>query len=201
MYNTSSKLYRVWTTMKQRCRDPKATGYKNCGGKGIKVCSEWQSFFNFAEWASNNGYSEGKSLSRIDLNKDYCPENCNWVSKNKSLSKARKALREKEDKEQLRRSYYYKGKYRTITELSEITGISFSILYNRLFTRGMEVSEALTFTNTATMYYYEGKLKTLREWAEVTGISYSALYTRLVRLNWEVSKAFTTPVRVKSTKR
>ncbi|WNO29797.1 hypothetical protein [Bacillus phage SDFMU_Pbc] len=187
--------------MRQRCRDPKSTGYSSCGGKGIQVCSEWQSFSNFADWASSNGYSEGKSLSRVDLNKDFCPENCKWISKDKSLSRARKALRRKEDKEQLRKNYYYKGKYRTITELSELTGISFSILYDRLFSRGMEVSEALTFTNSATMYYYDGKLKTLREWAEVTGISYSALYTRLVRLNWEVSKAFTTPVRVKSKKR
>ncbi|AGB62616.1 hypothetical protein [Bacillus phage phiAGATE] len=201
MYNSNSKLYRVWTTMRQRCRDQKATGYSSCGGKGIQVCSEWQSFSNFAEWSSSNGYSEGKSLSRVDLNKDFCPENCNWISKDKSLSKARKALRRKEDKEQLRKNYFYRGKYRTITELSEITGISFSILYDRLFSRGMQVSEALTFTNSATMYYYDGKLKTLREWAEVTGISYSALYTRLVRLNWEVSKAFTTPAKVKSKKR
>lgn len=51
-----SRLYNVWIGMRQRCNDPLHKSYKNYGGRGIKVCTEWNNFELFEEWAIQNGY-------------------------------------------------------------------------------------------------------------------------------------------------
>lgn len=91
----NTKLYDVWEGMKQRCSNPKHTGYKYYGARGIKVCKEWKDNFKiFYEWATNNGYKQGLSIDRIDVNGDYTPSNCRWVTmaeqnKNKRKNKIR----------------------------------------------------------------------------------------------------------------
>ncbi len=81
-----SRLYHVWCDIKGRCDNPKRENYARYGGKGIKMCREWaESFQAFKEWALENGFREestGKEMSidRKDSNKDYCPENCQWIS-------------------------------------------------------------------------------------------------------------------------
>lgn len=72
--------YRTWVGMRQRCSNPNNPKYKRYGGRGIKVCDEWNDIKSFQEWSLSNGWKEGYSIDRIDNDGDYCPNNCKWVS-------------------------------------------------------------------------------------------------------------------------
>ena len=76
-----SSLYRVWVNMKSRCNDPNAKYYPDYGGRGIKVCPEWESFEVFQAWASTSGYREGLTLDRQNNSSGYQPDNCRWVGR------------------------------------------------------------------------------------------------------------------------
>ena len=81
-----TKLYRIWTAMKQRCENEHDHNYFRYGGRGITVCSEWEAFEPFEKWALSNGYVEGKyDLDRTDNDKGYCPENCRFISHKDNL--------------------------------------------------------------------------------------------------------------------
>ena len=66
--------------MKSRCYNQKDISYKNYGLRGIKVCTEWLNYNNFAEWSLKNGFEEGLELDRIDTNDNYKPSNCRYIS-------------------------------------------------------------------------------------------------------------------------
>lgn len=74
------KLYHVWYGVKRRCYSPKDISYCRYGGRGIRVCDEWQRYEAFRDWALANGYREGLSIERIDFNGNYEPSNCTWIS-------------------------------------------------------------------------------------------------------------------------
>lgn len=79
--DTGTRLHRIWKTMKCRCFNKQHPTYKWYGAKGIKICEEWlNSYSTFKEWCMNNGYTDSLELDRIDVNGDYCPSNCRWVT-------------------------------------------------------------------------------------------------------------------------
>lgn len=77
---SSTKIYRVWCSMLSRCNNPNVNCYKNYGGRGISVCKEWNAFEIFYQWAIENGYKEGLKIDRIEVDKNYEPSNCRWVT-------------------------------------------------------------------------------------------------------------------------
>lgn len=87
-----TKLYKVWTGIKQRCTNTNNSRYLDYGGRGIGFCSEWVNFINFQEWSNNNGYKNGLTIDRINNNKGYSPDNCRWTGVDVQSTNKRKRM-------------------------------------------------------------------------------------------------------------
>jgi hypothetical protein len=97
---SNSRLYRIWSRMKERCCREENKDYKNYGARGITYYEEWENFLPFMEWALSNGYEEQLTLERIDVNGNYEPYNCKWTTmleqaNNKRTNRCIEANREK----------------------------------------------------------------------------------------------------------
>lgn len=110
---TGTKLYRVWSSIKDRCFRESSRQYCDYGGRGITMCNEWTKDFQaFYEWALSNGYKEGLTIERIDVNGNYCPDNCTWIPKEQQSRNRRNC-----------HYIFYKGETKTLSEWSRILHI------------------------------------------------------------------------------
>lgn len=83
---SKTKIYYIYIEMVKRCFSKTSKAYGYYGGRGITICPEWlgeHGFENFAKWSFENGYEDGLSIERKDVNGNYCPENCYWITMEK----------------------------------------------------------------------------------------------------------------------
>ena len=145
-----TRLHRIHHNMKNRCYNKNFKEYKNYGGRGITICSEWldsektkikgthisnisKGLIVFKKWALENGYSDELTLDRIDPNGNYEPSNCRWVSR-------------KEQNNNRTNNHYitYKGKTQSISKWAEELGIKRQKIVDRLWKLGWSIERALT---------------------------------------------------------
>lgn len=130
---SKTRLYRIWRSMKQRCRNPKASNYDRYGNKGVEVCSEWaNSFETFRDWALGHGYSKELTIDRIDSSQGYSPDNCRWAT-----------YKEQANNRSSNKLMKYNGEVKTIAEWSELFNVRYSTVLSRLH-KGWSFERALT---------------------------------------------------------
>jgi hypothetical protein len=186
---SDTRLYKIFRGMVDRTTNPKHIGYSQYGGRGITVCSEWlnedNGFLNFYNWAINNGYAEDLTIDRKEVNGDYEPSNCQWVT-----------MKEQNNNKTDNHFITYKGETRTLAEWSEALGGSRALVGERLklgWSEERAVTEPVSppsKCNTREICY-NGKTQSLKNWAAELNINYKTLAGRL-RKGWEVERAFST---------
>lgn len=129
---TSRPLFRIWSGMMQRCYNVKLPGYKNYGGRGIKVDMRWHDFFAFEN--DMGVRPKGKSLDRIDNNGDYSKENCKWSTQIEQSNNIRKNILLTHDGLTMSMSEW--ARHLNITREAMRLRISKNYSKERLFTRG-----------------------------------------------------------------
>lgn len=124
-------LYQRWKGMKQRTSDPNAKQFADYGGRGIKVCERWQSFENFAADMGPT-FHDDLTLERIDVNGDYEPANCTWITKAEQARNRRN-----------NHAVTWQGRTMVLAAWEEALGLNRRILGDRL-RRGWSIERALT---------------------------------------------------------
>lgn len=120
------RLYMVWESIKRRCYDKSFPEYDNYGGRGISVCNDFMDYAKFREWALANGYDKNAkqqmcTIDRIDVNGNYTPENCRWVSAKVQQNNRRN-----------NRIITYKGETHTLAEWNRIKNFPTDTIGKRL---------------------------------------------------------------------
>ena len=134
----NERLYGVWCGMRRRCLSPSVPEYPLYGGRGIKICDEWNNYEKFKEWAYANGYDDRAqkykcTLDRLNNDGDYSPSNCTWHNQTEQCNnKGTNHL------------ISYNNETHTITEWSRIIGIRKDTLRRRIVLYGWPIERALT---------------------------------------------------------
>ena len=132
---SKSAEWRTWRNLRVRCNDPKDAGYKNYGGRGIRVCARWdESFEAFME--DMGPRPDGCSIERVDNNGHYEPGNCIWAP-SKVQARNRRT----------NRMITANGVTKSLVSWSDETGIKRVTIAARL-RRGMTPEQALGMENT-----------------------------------------------------
>ena len=174
-------LWYRWHGIKKRCLNERSERYHQYGGRGIKVCEEWlESFDNFAEWALSHGYADGLTLERIDVNGDYCPENCKWIT-----------LQEQAFNKRDTKWVDYKGERIQLRILCERLGVTYDTVHDRIYKRGWSVEDAIEKRSQ--------RQDSLRSKCAEKGINYNTVLDRIRKFGWDEERALNTPSRGRGT--
>jgi hypothetical protein len=128
-HNTPFKSeYTTWVEIRQRCRNPKSTAYKNYGGRGIKICDRWQDFENFFADMGQKP-TPNHCIERIDNDGDYTPENCKWATRMEQARNTRKNI-----------YLTIEGVKKPFSQLVSESGVKYMTAFSR-YRKGLPIAE------------------------------------------------------------
>lgn len=129
---TQTPEFKAWESMRARCENPNVVSFPYYGGRGIKICAQWQTSFKQFYTDMGPRLTTKHSLDRIDNDGDYTPENCRWAT-------AKTQARNRSNNHPIT----HKGKTQLLVEWAEELGIRPETLSGRLH-RGWPIERALS---------------------------------------------------------
>lgn len=129
----NTRLYHIYNTMKSRCYNKNNKDYPNYGGRGIVVCDEWlDDFETFYNWAIDNNYRDDLTIDRIDVNGNYEPVNCRWLT-----------LKQQARNTRTNRNITVNNETHCLSEWCEIQNLDYSKVQKRIDELGWPIEKAL----------------------------------------------------------
>ena len=128
-----SKEYQCWSSMKQRCLNPKTRRYPSYGGRGITVHPAWVD--SFEAFLSDVGYAPRiprASLDRIDVDGNYEPNNVRWATPKVQSNNRRDTL-----------STEFRGADTPLADIARMAGIPYHRVFGR-YQRGLRGEDLVT---------------------------------------------------------
>ena len=223
----SGRLYPLWKSIKYRCYSKTSKSFQNYGGRGIEMCDEWKNDFKaFYDWAIENGYKEEKTskginvltIDRIDVNGNYCPENCRFVTNDVQAKNKRNSMTYSEkhavcpvcgkEYERLSRKGHdtcsrtcarklYSINHLNIKDYTKICPIckkAFNAKRGGHFNDAVYCSRKCKNLSCSPIWEYKGESHRVIEWAEIVGINAHCLLHRK-KLGWTIEDILTIPLK------
>lgn len=117
-----TRLYRIWEGIKSRTQNPNDKDFHHYGARGIEICRQWSaSFKRFEAWAQQNGYTDELTIDRIDNEKGYSPENCQWAS-----------IKDQANNRRTNVLLQYKGEEKTLRQWCDELNLNYQTMYSRI---------------------------------------------------------------------
>ncbi len=174
--NDNKRLWNIWNGMKKRCLFENDVRYPQYGGRGIKLDSGWaKSFDVFADWAFANGYDDDLTIERVDVNGDYCPDNCKWIP-----------LREQAYNRQDTIWVDYNGEHIQLRKICEMKHLHYDAIHNRITKMGWDAEKAIDTP------LYSSKESLLSK-CKAVGANYYTVHDRITKLGWTEEEALSVP--------
>lgn len=184
--------YRAWRNMRQRCNNKNVPNYHRYGGRGIKICKEWDSFEVFLQDMGKR-LSPEHSLERRNNNGNYEPANCYWATMDiQSNNQEKNILLE------------YNGDTKTLAQWARYLNVPYDQIRGR-YRYGWDAKSIIEtpknkyhterkISGNSRVIHYNGQRLTVAGWAKKLGCSYDVLRNRL-RNGWDEERTITTPTR------
>lgn len=183
-----TRLYREYRGMMSRCYNPKNPAFPNYGGRKIAVCDNWRGHVaKFVEWAIGAGYQDDLTIERVDVNGNYCPDNCTWIPRGDQAKNRRMCITVEVDGKEMcladaARHFSLVSPLLAQERVRELHWAPLKAVTTP--PRGPKVVRAL------------GQQHTYKEWSEITGVPIDVLQLRMSRPDkWTADRAFSTPYR------
>ena len=223
------RLYHLWKSIRYRCYSITSRDYPRYGGRGIIMCDAWKNDFkSFHDWALNNGYKEEKNekginiltIDRIDVNGNYEPSNCRFVTNDVQAKNKRNSMTKKEkfaicpvcgkEYEKSRRNgektcsrscgrklYYSEHpNMKDYTKICSICKKEFNAKRGGHYNDAVYCSNECRNKSFSPIWEYKGENLRVVEWAEKIGINAHCLLHRK-EMGWTIEEILTTPFRGK----
>lgn len=172
------RLHSIYHGIKKRCYNKNSPRYKDYGGRGVVMCDEWadykDGFDNFADWALSHGYTEEMTIERNDVDGNYCPENCSWITLSEQRNNQRGTI-----------WVDYRGEHVQLAVLCKRLGLRYDTVNDRIIKRGWEIERAI---ETPSMME-----TSLSKKAKEHGLKPRLVRDRIVKLGWSEDRALNTP--------